>query len=198
MVRNAGQRISLHFPFFMYLWHAIKPGCLDREITPCLPTNKPPALVSSPLFIIHNLLWCQGQSDCIVMVKGKIRRPRTFHKDWKSRNQTNKNVKSDGLDCNQQPQKIWWGWKKLVKASQLLHGLPRNKAKHTTSTFSWCQHWFIYFIICFFFFFFLNFGFERPFIVWKKTTSYVYPYVWKRFIIQIFKNEITNWWIKQN
>lgn len=71
MVRNAGQRISLHFPFFMYLWHVIKPGCLDREITPCLPTNKPPALVSSPLFIIHNLLWCQGQSDCIVMVKGK-------------------------------------------------------------------------------------------------------------------------------
>lgn len=58
-------------PFFMYLWHAIKPGCLDREITPCLPTNKPPALVSSPLFIIHNLLWCQGQSDSIVMVKGK-------------------------------------------------------------------------------------------------------------------------------
>lgn len=71
MVRNAGQRISLHFPFFMYLWHAIKPGCLDREITPCLPTNKPPALASSPLFIIHNLLWCQGQSDSIVMVKGK-------------------------------------------------------------------------------------------------------------------------------
>lgn len=71
MVRNAGQRISLHFPFFMYLWHAIKPGCLDREITPCLPTNKPPALVSSPLFIIHNLLRCQGQSDSIVMVKGK-------------------------------------------------------------------------------------------------------------------------------
>ena len=71
MVRNAGQRISLHFPFFMYLWHVIKLGCLDREITPCLPTNKPPTLVSSPLFIIHNLLWCQGQSDCIVMVKGK-------------------------------------------------------------------------------------------------------------------------------
>lgn len=75
VVRNAGQRISLHFPFFMYLWHVIKPGCLDREITPCLPTNKPPALVSSPLFIIHNLLWCQGQSDCIVMVKGKSGEP---------------------------------------------------------------------------------------------------------------------------
>lgn len=54
----------------MYLWHAIKPACLDREITPCLPTNKPPALLSGPLFIIHNLLWCQGQSDSIVMVKG--------------------------------------------------------------------------------------------------------------------------------
>lgn len=66
-------------PLFMYLWHAIKPGCLDGGITPCLPTNKPPALVSSPLFIIHNLLRCQGQSDCIVMVKG-IRRPTTFHK----------------------------------------------------------------------------------------------------------------------
>lgn len=40
-------------PPFMYLWRAIKPNCLDREIAPCLPTNKPSALGSSPLFIIH-------------------------------------------------------------------------------------------------------------------------------------------------
>lgn len=59
----------------MYLWHVIKPVCLDWEITPCLPTNKPSAVVSNPLFIIHNPLWCQGQSDCIVMVKGKLEEP---------------------------------------------------------------------------------------------------------------------------
>lgn len=62
-------------PPFMYLWRAIKSRCLDREITPCLPTNKPLALGSSPLFIIHNLLWCQGQSDSIVTVKGKAAQP---------------------------------------------------------------------------------------------------------------------------
>lgn len=62
-------------PLFMYLWHVIKPVCLDWEITPCLPTNKPSAVVSNPLFIIHNPLWCQGQSDCIVMVKGKLEEP---------------------------------------------------------------------------------------------------------------------------
>ena len=70
MVQNPGQRISLHFPFFMYLWHVIKSGSLDREITPCLLANKPSPLVSSPLYIIHNLPWCQGQSERIVMVKG--------------------------------------------------------------------------------------------------------------------------------
>ena len=104
MVRNAGQRISLHFPFFMYLWHVIKPGCLDREITPCLPTNKPPALVSSPLFIIHNLLWCQGQSDCIVMVKGKSGDPElsTRIENPGTRQTKKKNFQSDGLDSNQQ------------------------------------------------------------------------------------------------
>lgn len=62
-------------PLFMYLWCAIKSDCLDREITPCLPTNKPSPLGSSPLFIIHNLLWCQGQSDSIVTVKGKSAQP---------------------------------------------------------------------------------------------------------------------------
>lgn len=34
-----GQRISA-LPLFMNLWHVIKSGCLDGEITPCLPTNK--------------------------------------------------------------------------------------------------------------------------------------------------------------
>lgn len=135
MVRNAGQRISLHFPFFMYLWHVIKSGCLDREITPCLPTNKPPALVSSPLFIIHNLLWCQGQSDCIVMVKGKSGDPELSTKDWKSRNQTNKNLKSGGLDSNQPPQKIWRSWKKVTESSQrLAYREVKTKDKSRTVT----------------------------------------------------------------
>lgn len=116
MVRNAGQRISLHFPFFMYLWHAIKAGCLDREITPCLPTNKPPALMSSPLFIIHNLLRCQGQSDSIVMVKGKSGDPelstRTENPGTRQTKKTHKNkkkktkLKSEGLNSNQRPPKI--------------------------------------------------------------------------------------------
>lgn len=96
MVRNAGQRISLHFPFFMYLWRAIKSGCLDGEITPCLPTNKPPALVSSPLFIMHNLLWCQGQSDCIVMVKGKSGDPEPFSRTENS-GATNKKIRHLGF-----------------------------------------------------------------------------------------------------
>lgn len=30
------------------------------------------------LFIIHNLLRCQGQSDRIVMVKGKLEEPEVF------------------------------------------------------------------------------------------------------------------------
>lgn len=92
MLPNSGQRISLQFPLFMYLWHAIKPNCLDREMAPCLPTNKPSALGSSPLFIIHNLLWCQGQSDSIVMVKGKSAQPefskRTENPDKKKKKKT--------------------------------------------------------------------------------------------------------------
>lgn len=106
--QNAGQRISLHFPFFMYLWHAIKLACLDSEITPCLPTNKPPALLSGPLFIIHNLLWCQGQSDSIVMVKGTSADPELSTGVGNPGIQTNKKRnprKSDGLDCNQRSAK---------------------------------------------------------------------------------------------
>lgn len=94
----------------MYLWHAIKPACLDREITPCLPTNKPPALLSGPLFIIHNLLWCQGQSDSIVMVKGTSADPELSTGIGNPGIQTNKQkkrnpLKSDGLDCNQRSAK---------------------------------------------------------------------------------------------
>lgn len=84
-------------PLFINLWHAIKPGCLDRRKTPCLPTNNPKALMSSPLFIIHNLLWCQGQSDGIVMVKGKLGDLRSFRG---SQIQTNKNPTALTLNKN--------------------------------------------------------------------------------------------------
>lgn len=36
------------FLFFMYLWYVINSCRLDREITPCLPENKPRPVVSSP------------------------------------------------------------------------------------------------------------------------------------------------------
>lgn len=58
------------FPIFMYLWHAINSSRLDRKITLSLPANKPGVFVTSPLFIMHKPLWCQGQSDRIVTVKG--------------------------------------------------------------------------------------------------------------------------------
>lgn len=35
---------------FMYLWRAIKANCLDRELAPCLPTNKPSALDQPPIY----------------------------------------------------------------------------------------------------------------------------------------------------
>lgn len=122
---NAGQRIWLHFPFFMYLWHVIKSGRLDREITPCLPTNKPPASVSSPLFIIHNLLWCQGQSDCIVMVKGKSGDPQISTKQGLKFQDPDhqKRLEWDDLVSNQPPSKtdrVEGGKSDVIRQSKLL------------------------------------------------------------------------------
>lgn len=95
-------------PLFYVFMAAIKTACLDREITPCLPPNKPPA----PLFIIHNLLWCQGQSDSIVTVKGISADPELSMGMGNPGIQTDnkKNpLKSDGLDCNQ-PKIFWKKW----------------------------------------------------------------------------------------
>lgn len=122
----------------MYLWHAIKPACLDREITPCLPTNKPPALLSGPLFIIHNLLWCQGQSDSIVMVKGTSADPELSTGIGNPGIQTNKKkrnpLKSDGLDCNQRSAKDLQGWKKWQCSQQSACTLWNTLQKHAQGT----------------------------------------------------------------
>lgn len=96
----------------MYLWHAIKSGCLDREITPCLPTNKPPALVSSPLFIIHNLPWCQGQSDCIVMVKGKSGDPELSTRIENPGTRQTKSWSVTAWIVINHLQEMWRSWKK--------------------------------------------------------------------------------------
>lgn len=108
-------------PLFYVFMAAIKPACLDREITPCLPTNKPPALLSGPLFIIHNLLWCQGQSDSIVMVKGISADPELstgMGNPGIPTNKKEKPLKSDGLDCNQRSAKDLQGWKKWQCSQQ--------------------------------------------------------------------------------
>lgn len=78
--KNPGQRISLHFPFLWIYGMPLSPGCLDGGNNTLFAHKQTTELRRpAPLFIIHNLLWCQGQSDHIVMVKGKIRRARSFH-----------------------------------------------------------------------------------------------------------------------
>lgn len=78
--QNTGQRISRHFPFFMYLWHAIKPACLDREIAPCLPTNKPPALLSGPPIYYSQSAVMSRSKRQHSHGQGYTRRPRTFQR----------------------------------------------------------------------------------------------------------------------
>lgn len=112
-------------PPFMYLWRAIKSDCLDREMTPCLPTNKPSALVSSPLFIIHNLLWCQGQSDSIVMVKGKPAQPEL---SIRIENPDKNNLEmSDSLDSSEQAENSW----RVVESGKNPAKTPACKAPQT-------------------------------------------------------------------
>lgn len=48
---RSGKDMGYVFPLFMYLWHAINLSRLDREITPCLPANKPRAFLSSPYLL---------------------------------------------------------------------------------------------------------------------------------------------------
>lgn len=60
--------ISGFCPLFMHLWHAINLSRLDREITPCLPANKPGHSCPAPIYYSQvsvmsrsNLLHSQGQ-----------------------------------------------------------------------------------------------------------------------------------------
>lgn len=104
--QNAGQRISRHFPFFMYLWHAIKPACLDREITSCLPTNKPPARLSGPPIYYSQSAVMSRSKRQHSHGQGYTRRPRTFQRGIgnpgvQTNNKKKNSLKSDGLDSNQ-------------------------------------------------------------------------------------------------
>lgn len=100
---RAGQRISLRFPFFMYLWRVIQPGCLDREITSCLPTNKRQHWCPAPylLFTICRDVKVKVTAQSWSRVN---QRPTTFHKDRRSGILTNKK-RPTGWILIQDPQK---------------------------------------------------------------------------------------------
>lgn len=75
MVRKCRSEDIATLPLF-YVFMACHLARLSRQGNNILFAHKQtPASVSSPLFIIHILLWCQGQSDSIVMVKGKSGEP---------------------------------------------------------------------------------------------------------------------------